>query len=84
MNFMNSIKPSNFTETKIYVKLDLNLDCKYCTLLSSKVWYHLLKMKLSILKKFSTSNKIMKNQGENKSRNNTSGSLEFIHFTSLD
>ena len=71
MNFMNSIKPSNFTGTKIFVKLDLNLCCKYCTLLLSKVWYHLLKMELSILRNYQQfSNYIMKNQGENKNRNN--------------
>ena len=52
MSFMNSIKPSNFTETKIYAKLDLNLGCKYCTLLLAKVWYYLLKMELSILRNY--------------------------------
>ena len=44
-------------------------------LLSSKVWYHLLKMELS------QTPKIMENQGgENKSRNNQFNFHEFIHF----
>ena len=82
MNFMNSIKPSNFNETKIIVKLDLNLGSKYCTLLLSKIWYHLLKMELSILRNYQQfSNYVMKNQGENKNRNNRFDSLKFIHFT---
>ena len=39
-------------------------------------------MELSILGNYQqTSNKIMKNQGENKKRNNTFDSHEFIHFT---
>ena len=52
MNFMNSIKPSNFTETKIYVKTDLHLGCKYCTFLLSKAWYLLLKMALSVFSNY--------------------------------
>ena len=38
-------------------------------------------MELSILKNYQqTPNKIMKNQGENKSRNNAFDSHEFIHY----
>ena len=37
------------------------------TLLSFKVWYHLLTMELSMLRNYQQSpDKIMKNQGENK------------------
>ena len=38
-------------------------------------------MELSILRNYQqTPNKIIKNQGENKNRNNTSDSLQFIHY----
>ena len=47
-------------------------------LLSSKVWYHLLKMELR------QTPKIMKNQeGENKNRNNKFNFHEFSLFPSL-
>ena len=46
-------------------------------LLSSKVWYHLLKMELG------QTPKIMENQGgENRGRNNKLNFHEFIHFIS--
>ena len=49
------------------------------TLLSPELWYRLLTMRLSILgNNQQTSNKTMKNQGENKNRSKESP--EFIHF----
>ena len=46
-----------------------------------KVSYHLLHIELSILRDYQqTPNKIMKNQGENKNRNNTFDSHGFIHY----
>ena len=81
--------PSHFTETKIYVKLEskagsaahtlrfmLNLNLKLGTLhtaLSSKVWCRLHKMESSIWKL------LLKNQDENKNRNNES--YEFTHYS---
>ena len=59
--------------------LNLVLRLKTLTLLSSKVWYHLLTMEPSILRNYQqTPNKIMKNQDENKIRNNTFDSHEFF------
>ena len=72
---MNLIMASHFTETRIYVKLDRTAAHCYCTLLSSKDWYHLLKMELR------QTLKIMENQGsENKNRNKKFHFHEFIHF----
>ena len=63
----------HFPETMICIKFELNAaNTAHSYYLSSKVRYHLLKMELSILRNFrQTLNKIMKNQNENKNRNNT-------------
>ena len=52
--------------------------------LSSKVWYHLLTLELPVLRNYQqTPSKIVKNQGENKNRNNIFYSHEFIHANDL-
>ena len=51
------------------------------TLLSSKVWYHLIAMDFSILRIYQQNpNKMMKNQGENENRSNKFYFHDFIHF----
>ena len=50
-------------------------------LISSKIWYHLLKIELSILRNYQqTPSKIKENQDENKNRNNKFYSHDFIHL----
>ena len=54
------IKPSQFIETKIYVKNCFKV--ANTTFIQSKLWYDFLAMKLS--------NQAIKNEGENSNRNN--------------
>ena len=62
MLFWILLNKTSFYWNKIYVKNDFK--AANTTFLSSKLWYHFLTMELSI--------KVMKNQGENKNRNNIS------------
>ena len=74
-----SVKPSHFIETKIYVKLDPTTANTVYHLKSGTICSQWNYLSYEIINKLLIRYKIMKNQGQNKNRNNTFDSLEFIY-----